>query len=273
MLPFSYNKNRCYLLPVDPWKLHAYWDYSAKTWDMLTQSGPLIRLVLKADNQEYARAVVPREVKSYYFTGVEPSRAYQLFIEPAQGAQGQVILTSNPAKSLSDSPSMDLNIDFGTFPIDEPLYEKVEQVPIEPLPLPHGDVHYAEVMPEIEEEGTWEEFLSPEGASERFAEEQDTPFIEKPLTSMLQEGVFVEDIEPRFFDFFSNERPLFEANVVEMRPDDTGSHLLPIFGEMPEHEEGGISPSSPGGVISTNGHKLPDKPFWWIHKDDNNNER
>ncbi len=123
MLPFSYNKDRCRMYPVNPGTLYAYWDYSSDTWQRLERIGAELAVYLVPDKGPEERHLMSREIKSYYFKGLREATPYRLRIM-ARGDQGEeFLLESSIVATPAGHPSEDSTVVYASLRIDEPLPE------------------------------------------------------------------------------------------------------------------------------------------------------
>lgn len=121
MLPYSYNEDRCTLLPVNPNLLFAYWDYSEETWNRLSKLGAPLTLLLKCRGEKALFAEVPIESKNYYFTDLQANSTYTLTVAAREGEKLREFLTSNPANTPADKPSENTAVHYMKLSLEQPL--------------------------------------------------------------------------------------------------------------------------------------------------------
>lgn len=115
MIPFSYNEDRCFFFPVDPWRAYAYWDYSAATWERLRSDSARLVVMLQREGETRYEIELPPESKSFYFNDLTPRANYRvlLTIRRPYGLEG--LMQSQPIVMPPDSPSPINDPRFATF--------------------------------------------------------------------------------------------------------------------------------------------------------------
>lgn len=115
MLPYSYNEDRLFLVPVDPNTLMAYWDFCEATWQKLTQQGAThLNLTLHCEDSSRTFGTA-KETRSYYFKGIPSDREYWLELGYAVHNAVFPLKESLPVRSPADRPSENRRVQFRRF--------------------------------------------------------------------------------------------------------------------------------------------------------------
>jgi len=108
MLPFSYNENRLFLLPVDPTTQYTYWDFSTETWAFLEKEGHHELLLILIGPKDRQRIVINRQTRDYYFRNLQSNTPYRVRLA-FQGVGGpETILETLEIPTPADEPSNNL---------------------------------------------------------------------------------------------------------------------------------------------------------------------
>ncbi len=106
MMNTNLDENRCFLFPIDPHMIFAYWDFSAVTIEDIENKSKQLQLVLYKDAQEYRRLDLPSHARNYYMREVESDSAYTISLVSSKKGEQEIIGSSNPCKTPPDRQSL-----------------------------------------------------------------------------------------------------------------------------------------------------------------------